>query len=307
MTDLIQLRNPLDAPLHFLALEVVVTACLALTVLHAAGKWRAGERRYLFRWVAIFLYGLTMELIAFHYYQNYVHGKFTVQLYTDLLPLYVTFIYIVFHYTGIELAERLALPWWGRALVAGFAICMLDVPFDTLGVDAGWWTWSADDPVLAERWLGVPITSYEWYLLFGAILAGLCDRLGERTLWLTPVAAVGTFVLGVVAFLPFHGLTALGVPGTAIVAGHMIACALYAARARRSRDIGVVVAVPFSLHGLFAAVMVALWSQGRLDDGGLELVAAGLAAGGLATVIAPGFGRAARAADPIARFRSASR
>src|SRR5947208_1510296 len=93
----VAIASPLDHAWHFAGLEIVVFTCLAITIAHAARAWRAGDRFPAFRWLAIFLYGVVMELIAFNYWQNYEHGQFTVQLYHRLLPLYVTAVYVVFH------------------------------------------------------------------------------------------------------------------------------------------------------------------------------------------------------------------
>src|SRR5262249_13918558 len=143
-----------------------------------------------------------------------------------------------------------------EALLAGFAMCLIDVPFDIAGVPAGWWRWSSNDPVLAARWLGVPVTSFYWYLIFGAVYALIVRALGplvERSaIWLAsaPLAAVGVIGLGVIAFLPFHGLRALGVPAEAIVAAHLAVCsALAIAWAPRELAPGAraVVAIPVVL------------------------------------------------------------
>ena len=48
----------------------------------------------------------------------------------------------------------MANPLRGAAAITGLGMTPMGRIFFTLGVDAGWWTWSADDPVLAERWLG---------------------------------------------------------------------------------------------------------------------------------------------------------
>jgi hypothetical protein len=234
--SLFALSNPLAHPLHFFGLELVVFTCFALTLRHAIGLYRKGDRYPLFQWLAIFAYGVLIELLAFNYLQNYNHGQFTIQLYHRELPLYVTAIYVVFHYTGLKLIERLQLAALPEALLVGFMICLLDVPFDITGVDAAWWSWSTTDKNLEVKWLGVPITSYYWYLIFGAVFAllsrGLRRAIAPRSLAVyflcAPLVGAAIIVLGSVAFLPFHGLKALGVPDGAVVGAHVVACALLA-------------------------------------------------------------------------------
>lgn len=280
----VALHDPFARPLHFVGLELVITACFAITVTHAVSRYRQGERYHAFQWLVIFAYGVAMELLAFNYYQNYEHGTFAVQLYHGKLPLYVTFLYVVFHYTGIKLVERLRLGVLPEALLAGLAICALDVPFDSLGVDAGWWRWSAADATLAVRWLGVPVTSYYWYMLFGAILTGSCRLLRRRVeplglpamAALAPLVAVGVIVLGVVAFLPFHGLKALGVGDGTIVAAHMAACgglALGVRAPNATRAPWEIVGVVVALHAWHLVVLAVLWRHGRATEAPLKLVA----------------------------------
>jgi hypothetical protein len=270
------LTDPRTLPLSFVGLELVFFACFALTVRDVAARWRAGERYALFQWLVVFVYGVAMELLAFNAYPDYEHGRFTVQLYHQKLPLYITFVYVVFHYTGLKLVERRGLGPAAEAVIAGLAIALIDVPFDVVGVDARWWTWHASSHV-AQRWLGVPLTSYEWYLLFGAILVGSCRllrrRIEGRSLAVyaaaAPLVAVGVIVAGVLAFLPFHALEAIGIPDLALVAAHAAACAIVALRAPPApasapapRRLRAIVAVLASWH---AAVLLLLWARGAVD------------------------------------------
>ena len=127
-----------------------------------------------FQWLVVFFYGVAMELIELNAFPDYAHGQFTVQLYHRKLPLYVTFVYVVFHYTGLRLASRFrfSLGQVAEAVTCGLAILLLDVPFDIAGVDARWWTWVPSEHDVAQRWLGVPLTSYAWYLIFGGSSRG---------------------------------------------------------------------------------------------------------------------------------------
>ncbi|MDQ3037793.1 MAG: carotenoid biosynthesis protein, partial [Myxococcota bacterium] len=251
--ELVAISDPLSRPLHFVLLELAVLACTLAVLAHAVRAYRSGDRRHLFQWLVLTSYGVQMELIAFNFLHNYEHAQFTVQLYGGQLPLYVTGLYGTFMYTGLKVAERLRAHPLVEALLAGFAMCLIDVPFDVAGVSVGWWRWLDTDPNLAFRWLGVPVTSYYWYLIFGAVAALLCralwSRLEARSFALAaPIAIVagfGIIVFGVLGFLPFHAVAALGVSHGAIVAAHLVGCAVLAlaSRGRRERLDPVVAAV----------------------------------------------------------------
>jgi hypothetical protein len=123
----------------------------------------------------------------------------------------------------------------------GLCLVLLDVPYDTFGPGAGWWQWSASDPNMKTRWLGVPVTSYEWYLVFGAMYAGLLRALKPKLArWTTapgyillpPLVGAGVIVLGVAGFIPFHLLKAAGAPEGAIVAAHLAAVGVIAWKTR---------------------------------------------------------------------------
>lgn len=285
----VAVNNPFDMPWHFLGLELVVYGCFIMTVRHAWKQHREGDSFHLFQWLTMFVYGLLMELIAFNFMQNYHHGQFSVQLYHGELPLYITAIYLVFHYTGIKAVERLGLPLIKGGLLAGLAIMVIDVPFDSLGVDAGWWWWvdnSADAlhprfvEVLETRWFGVPVTSYYWYLMYGAllyVLSHLAWRRMERKgrslrtrLLVAPLVSVGVVVGGALAFEVMFWLPRLtGLSDHAIVATYIGSVVILAATVRAPeakpapRWLLGNVAVFYVFH---LALMIWLATQGGLSS-----------------------------------------
>jgi len=163
------------------------------------------------------------------------------------------------------------------------------VPFDIVGVDAGWWTWSTTDKNLAVRWLGVPVTSYYWYLMFGAVYAllsrGLRRLVEKRSLGLklalAPLVGAGVIVGGTLSFLPFHGLKALGVRDDLIVAGHLAGCALLVVslwlRTKESRpalpSLSPLGAVPVLLGVFHLAVLFSVSNTTKLAVGAVAVVA----------------------------------
>jgi hypothetical protein len=235
------INNPFDLPWHAVGLELIVLLLAALTFRHAM-RDHAGR----LTWLTIFVYGLAMELLSYSFVDNFAHGTFTVMFYGDQLPLYITVIYPVLLYTGIATARSLGMRPAAEAVTAGFLIVLMDAPFDMVGPEAGWWRWFDTDPNIAHRWLGVPVTSYYWHLGFGGILAYLTGRAArQRSLgWAMP-CVIGTIVLGVAAFLPFHGLSALGVSHGVIVALALAGAAAVSVLAPR--------------RGGFAPALLALW------------------------------------------------
>ncbi|SRR5579883_2301339 len=298
--------NPFDEPLHFLGLEIVIVACFTISLSHAVREHLLGARHSLFQWLVAFSYGIAMELIALNFLDNYQHGRFTVMLHHGKLPLYVVLLYPVFLYTGLKVIERWRSSWLPEALLVGFAICLIDVPFDVAGPDAHWWRWSALDKNLAVRWLGVPVTSYYWYLLFGAAYCALCRGakgwLGRRStivcFSMAPLFGVAVIVVGTLLFLPFHALKALGVPDGTVVGSHLALCALLAIYLRPSQPLQqrtTLLFVPIAM-GLYHSALILRWAiNGTIGQGTAKLSMSVVAVAASALL-----------AFPIARRRSAA-
>lgn len=291
-TGYVSFTNPLDLELHFIGLELAVYVCFALTLRHALRQHARGDSYHLFQWIALFVYGVIMELVAFNLFQNYAHATFTVQFYHGQLPLYITCVYMVFHYTGIKMIERLALSPIREGLLCGLAIMLIDVPFDSLGVDAGWWAWvdnsaTAPHPKFVEaietRWFGVPVTSYYWYLMYGALLAifsrGLYAKIEgwaiTRRLLMAPVVSVGVVVAGALAFqIMFWTPRSLGASDHIIVATYiafvlLVALTTRAPNARPPERWLVINTVLW--HSFHLALMAWLFSAERLSHGSGKL------------------------------------
>jgi hypothetical protein len=277
-TAFITVSSPFARPLSFLLLELVVLSSGVLGLRHAL---RAPSRGPLFTWVTIFVYGLVMEVLSYNFTTAFAHGQFTVMFYRHQLPLYVTAIYPVLLYTAIATARRLRVHRAAEPFVAGLLIVAMDVPFDILGPVAGWWSWSDADPNMAYRWLGVPVTSYYWHFAFGGILCALTRAVQPyveapareaRFLLAIPVSLL-TIVLGVLSFLPFHLLKAIGVSEGVIVGGllGLGGAVLVVAKKERPQDrdelLLAIAALFYGAHLSFAVVRLVL---GLRSGPGLE-------------------------------------
>ncbi|MFT5685182.1 MAG: hypothetical protein ACI8RZ_006131 [Myxococcota bacterium] len=295
---MITLTSPTALPWHFFALEWLIIGCFLMTAVHAFGRYRAGDRYPAFQWLVIVAYGLSMELIAFHYWQNYAHSTFSVQLYNGLLPLYISALYPVFYYVGLKTVDHHNLPWWKEALIAGLAICLLDIPFDTIGVSAGWWVWGAPAEVAVQeihleavktRWLGVPVTSYLWYLVFGgiltAVLRGVRGFIERRSLTVYLLAAPPTalliIVLGVLAFQPlFWGPRAVGISDDVIVIGVMLLGLAAAMRSPRGAP-SWVGRVTLTVQAFMLGVLLYSWAGVESPNARLAVLIAAMVTSGL--------------------------
>ena len=282
-TSFLTIRAPWSVGLSFLGLELVVVIAGVLALLHALRERRRGDGLPLFTWGASFTYGIAIELLSYNFLDSFTHGQFTVMFYRKQLPLYVITVYPVLQYTSIITARRLRLGLVGEAFTAGLLIVAMDFPFDILGPDQGWWSWSSTDPNMAFRWHSVPVTSYYWHLAFGGILCALTRALGRyggdprrpaRIAVLALPIAVLTMVLGVIAFLPFHGLKARGVPDGTIVAGlFVVSLAVFVlsrrgSRARPPAYDARLLAIPLLFYGYHLLVALARAATGPAGFGG---------------------------------------
>lgn len=288
--------NPWYQPLSFVCLEVVVIACAVITLLHAVKGYRAGEGSRLFTWCTIFVYGLIMEIASYNALDNFVHGQFTVMFYHRKLPLYISVLYPLFLYTSIYTIERLKLSRLAYPFVVGFVIVVMDYPFDVIGPAAGWWSWSDSDPVLAYRWHGVPVTSYYWHLAFGGTMAGLTrqlqpytntlaqQELGPKRFWkllLSLPVSLLTIVIGVLLFLPFHGLKSLGIRDGILAALLIVGSAMvgiFTPKTRATAPDVLLRWIPALYFPFFAVMTLVLWQQGVTDWGEKGLVIGGMLA-----------------------------
>jgi hypothetical protein len=144
---------------------------------------------------------------------------------------------------------------------------------------------------VATRWYGVPITSYYWYLMYGAMLYifthALYPKLKTRSLGsrlaCAPLVSIAVCVAGALAFeLMFWLPRGLGVSEHVIVATWfavvLALAAMVRAPAARPPERWLVINVVL-FHAFHLLVMVWLWSAGRLTNttGKLLLITAAVA------------------------------
>jgi hypothetical protein len=222
-----------------------------------------------------------MEVASYNFVKAFAHGQFPVMFYRSQLPLYVTTLYPVLQYTSIVTARRLRKGPVAIAFTAGLLIVAMDFPFDILGPVQGWWSWSDTDPNMAFRWHGVPVTSYYWHLAWGGILGALTTVFGRfggdpnkpyRVALLALPVAVLTIFLGMLAFLPFHALKALGVPDGTIVAGLFVTSLLVIFKSERAvdeppRDVRLLT-IPVLYYSYFLLVALRAMASGGMAFAG---------------------------------------
>jgi hypothetical protein len=304
------LNNPFSQPLHFFGLELTIIGAAAFTLVHALRRWRAGRGRDLYLWASTFLYGVFMELITYNTFDNFNHGRFSVMLYHDRLPLYVSAFYPLLQYLSIQAVGRLGLSRAAEPFAAGLAIVLLDVPFDILGPALGWWNWSPTDENLRFRWLGVPVTSYYWHLAFGGCLAfwvRTAERLIANPRWgrlvvMAPLTGAATIVAGIFAFIPFHLLKRIGVADGTVVFALIAASGavlLFARRVPGGAPDRLLLCLPFVYHAYFVTVLIVVGNLGQIPRLGVTAaVIAGVTACSLGLHLYLQLGRLALAPRP---------
>ncbi len=179
----------------FLVGEYVIVACALAALLHA----RHAGRAHLLIWFAALIAGTANDLIfmALPLVDNFWQAQATVML-TPRLPLYISFIYVVFLYWPTVAVRRLGLPRWSTAACTGLLACLFYAPYDIVGAKFLWWTWHDSDSVVAARLLGAPVSSSLWVLTFAGSFALLLDlllrnRRTTRKLLVTGLALVAAF------------------------------------------------------------------------------------------------------------------
>ena len=221
--------DPSTIVASFHGLEIAIGLGFILTLRHAIARHREGSAWPLFLWLMTLMYGVVMEVLTYNTVDNFSHAQFTVMLYHKKLPLYVVMLYPAFVYTAVQTARRLGMRGVSTFFATGLIAVLIDVPFDIMGPDAGWWWWheDAEDPLglVAHRWLGVPVSSYCWHLLFEGSQWLVAHRFRRRVdAWSTrslvgtvtralPWALLGgvaSVITGVIVMMPFHAFRGVG-------------------------------------------------------------------------------------------------
>jgi len=255
---LVTIYDPRDISTNFHLLELVFVWGFFVTLRHALRERTQGRPYGLMLWLTALFYGVFMELLTYNTIDNFAHGQFTVQFYHQKLPIYVVLLYPTFVYIAIQAAKRLNMGAVGSFFTAGALAVMIDVPFDIMGPDDRWWWWyeGAEDPMnlLAARWLGVPVTSYCWHLLFEGSQQWVTERFAGRVdrnhppergllsslvglVPLTIFTGALSVVVGVIVMMPFHGFRALA-SRTIFSRSPCSQCRLWRSRRRKSAPIG---------------------------------------------------------------------
>ncbi len=227
---LVTIYDPSTISANFHSLEVVFLLGFVLTLRHALSEYKCGHLGGLILWLTALMYGVLMEVLSYNTVDNFTHAQFTVQFYHHQLPFYVVLLYPTFIYTAVLAARKLKAGPVATFFAAGLLAVLLDVPFDIMGPDCGWWAWhtGGEDPwgLVAHRWLGVPVSSYCWHLLFTGALASVTAHYEKRAtatigrgrwfpmfaraLPVTTLLGLLSIVMGILVMMPFHLFRALG-------------------------------------------------------------------------------------------------
>ncbi len=211
----------------FPAIELLMLAGALLALMHALRLTRqSAAPAALYTFVAIFLYGLVMDVSSYYTVGNFWHGEFSVMLVWNRLPLYIALFYPALVYHCYMTIRRYGFDPFTEAVSVGFYTGLLYLIFDNLGPALNWWIWDRASPVSQPLLDSVPISSYHWLFLFTAALAYCLRKLvwdalaagrtarAKAGVALTPLL---TMLLGSLLFIPFN-VFAYAVPGGVWVA-----------------------------------------------------------------------------------------
>lgn len=146
-----------------LACEVLFVGCSLLTLKHALDH----GRHHVLVWFTSVIAGTANDIffMVLPFSDNFYHAQCSIML-TPRLPLYIPCAYISFMYVGTVSAWRLGLAPVAEAAATGLACAVFYAAFDITGAKHLWWTWHDTDGGVFHRWLGVPIGSTMWTLVY---------------------------------------------------------------------------------------------------------------------------------------------
>jgi hypothetical protein len=199
----------------FLAIEWLVFISCGLGLWHALReRKRTGNPAALYTFLAIFLYGLLIDIVSYYTVENFWHGEFSVMFLHNRLPLYIALFYPAFLYPVFMTVKRYALAPISAAIVTGFFAGTAYQIFDNLGPLLGWWVWDRNTPTSWPMLDSVPLTSYHWMFVFTIAFAYIAQRFfwapaaqqsgtGRVALKLLSIPVL-TCVLGSLIFVPYN-------------------------------------------------------------------------------------------------------
>ena len=88
-------------------------------------------------------------------------------------PLHIILLYPAFMYPVHVAVVRMNLPEYCMPFAAGLLDCIMDIPFDIIGIKFVWWTWHDTDSNIYERSYWVPWCSYIFHMTFATAVTFL--------------------------------------------------------------------------------------------------------------------------------------
>jgi hypothetical protein len=202
-------------------LEAIVVGGAVFALVHAVGRYRAGDPTNLALWFASLVYLLVTEPPLYFpewfgldeiYGFIFAHNRFTVQFMGDRLPLYIVAFYPAFSQLAYELVRSLGIFARRGALIGAVAVaftCQVFYEvFDHIGPQLTWWAWNMDnDTVNHPALASVPMTSM---LLFASVSMGAMTYLVVRLAGRWPLVPM---ILAAGALTPLS-MAVAGVPSS---------------------------------------------------------------------------------------------
>ncbi len=73
LNSLVWINDPFALPWHMVAMEGVYLLCMLLICLHAGRSYQKGDRAAPFTFIALVVYGVTVEAVSAVYVNNFCH------------------------------------------------------------------------------------------------------------------------------------------------------------------------------------------------------------------------------------------
>jgi hypothetical protein len=172
-------------------LEVIIIGGAVFALVHAIGRYRAGDPINLALWFTSLIYLFVTEPPLYFpewfgldqvYGFIFAHNRFSVQFMWDRLPLYIVAFYPAFSQLAYELVRCLGIFARRGVLTGSVAVaftCQLFYEvFDHIGPQLKWWAWNMDNDIVNHPALAsVPMNSM---LLFASVSMGAMTYLVVR-------------------------------------------------------------------------------------------------------------------------------
>jgi len=119
-------------------------------------------------WCSTVVHGLMTECMSYWYpdIDNFWHSQSMIMFWGWREPLHIIMLYPAFMYPVHVAVTRMNISEHIQPFAASLLDCLIDIPFDIIGIKFLWWTWHDTDSNIYERSYWVPWCSYIFHMTF---------------------------------------------------------------------------------------------------------------------------------------------